>query len=703
MELLPLSRLPDWSNYRRVSLDIETKDPMLTKLGPGVRRGDGFVAGISFACDDGKPDCPAFYLPIRHKGGGNYPVEQVYRYLRAMSERFEGDLVTANGQYDLDWLAEDGVTFTPRFFRDVQISGPLLLEPRCEFNREGQLAEVFQHMNLDALAAREGLPGKDESELAAWADAHGLNLKSDMWQFPARMVSKYAIQDARLPLQIIKRHERRIEEQGLQTVYDLECELLPVLLEMRRVGVAVNTEKVSVIEEDALRRERAAFKELHRCTGVQLTEDDTNKSAALAKAIEAAGYKVPRTATRISEKTGKQVGGTPSITAAFLGSLSKEGVEAAKWIQTAKKWNKVRTTFCKSVLQHTVRGRIHCTFNQLRQERETGETKGAEFGRLSCTDPNLQQQPARDKEIGPLWRSIYVPDDGGEWACLDFSSQEPRLITHYAEVTALMGQMSETGREAALAAAEACRTDPKWDNHGMMAGFINGEDYVHAHYTDYDKADDGSPEQKLFKVAKGLRGDAKIIFLGTCYGMGGGKLCRSLGLPVVKVIRDPNARGWVVYQEGDVEYNKLAKQGCRPFEMAGPEGQAIIEKFNTGVPYIKELSKMAMNKAKKAGFVTSLLGRRCRLPKDKNGQVHFTHKALNRLIQGSAADQTKMAMVLAHKAGIRLQLQVHDELDLTIWDRKEAEELNEIMVHAVELKVPTKCDIETGPTWGEIK
>lgn len=668
MNLPHLSTLPDWREFPRVALDIETRDPNLKKLGPGVRRAreeGGFIAGVSFACDDGTAHGPAFYLPLRHEGGGNYAnPEAALQYLRHQSRSFRGSIVGANLQYDLDWLAEAGVEFQPDYFRDVQISAPLLEEPRAY--------GAPLSMALDAIARRLGLEGKDEGKLEAYAHERGWDPKADMWRMPAGVVHDYAVQDVRLPLKIIKRHERTIDEEELWTVYNLECRLLPVLLSMRRTGVAVDLERVERIEQMAMAKEEAEMREVARLSGRKVTAKDTMRAAALAPCLEADGVMVPETPT-----------GKPSVKADWLSSLS---TPIAGAIKRARKWNKVRTTFCESVRTHQVRGRIHCTFNQLRQMQESGETKGAAFGRLSCSNPNLQQQPARDPEIGPMWRAIYRPDDGGQWACLDFSSQEPRLIAHYAEAVAAQPgcRWPDHIREAAVASATACREDPHWDNHSMMAGMMYDEFDVR-HFRDFENSEDEA-EQKLFKRAKGLRGDAKTIFLGLCYGMGSAKLARSLGLPT------------------EWQYFDWANDGRGgKVEVAGPEGQALLARFHERVPYIKALTKAAQLKAQRAGYIKTLLGRRCRFPRKKNGEIEWSHKALNRLVQGSAADQTKLAMVLAHEAGIRLQLQVHDELDLTVWSLDEARALNEIMVHAVELRVPTRCDIEVGPDWGNVK
>jgi DNA polymerase I-like protein with 3'-5' exonuclease and polymerase domains len=124
------------------------------------------------------------------------------------------------------------------------------------------------------------------------------------------------------------------------------------------------------------------------------------------------------------------------------------------------------------------------------------------------------------------------------------------------------------------------------------------------------------------------------------------------------------------------------------------------------------------------GSIRTLLGRKCRFPlwepveyginkalPREQAVVEYgprikramTYKGLNRLIQGSAADQTKAAMVALNKAGFRLLLQVHDEIAVSVNDRSEAEEAARIMAQAVSLEVPSRVDVEIGPSWGEAK
>ncbi len=347
----------------------------------------------------------------------------------------------------------------------------------------------------------------------------------------------------------------------------------------------------------------------------------------------------------------------------------------------ARKVNKLRTTFAASIREHMVNGRIHCSFNQIAIEREGEDgAKGARFGRLSSEKPNMQQQPSRD-EFASRWRSIYIPDPGLIWACLDYSQQEPRWVTEYSEKLKL---------PRAFEAAECYRNDPTTDNHDMMTRIVFGDDAVDA----MDKA--------TFKMN---RSRCKNIYLGLCYGQGGAKLCRVLGLPTRWIAIPDNDYKSAQYFETEA-YARTAALGMstpKVYEVAGEEGQAILDQFNGNAPFIKKLARKATDRAKKSGFIRTAGGRKCRFPQDAYGNYDWTHKALNRLIQGSSADQVKRAMVELDAAGYELQLQVHDEIDTGVKDAQQAHDMAEIMRNCMPSKVPFKVDVELGPSWGEVK
>jgi DNA polymerase I-like protein with 3'-5' exonuclease and polymerase domains len=279
-------------------------------------------------------------------------------------------------------------------------------------------------------------------------------------------------------------------------------------------------------------------------------------------------------------------------------------------------------------------------------------------GRFSSSDPNLQNIPARDPELGPLCRSLYIPEEGELWAAEDYSSQEPRLTVHFANIAKLNG-----GDEA----AERYNTDPNTDYHQFTAELC------------------GIP-----------RKEAKIINLGLAYGMGEAKLCHELGIPTEMI-------------EIDDRKNPGQK---RMLEVAGPEGKALLEKYHNKMPFMKGLTEMCTRRANIKGYIKTLLGRRCRFPKKDakgvtipegkpGGTRWFTYKAMNRLIQGSAADQMKAAMLAIYREGKVPLITVHDEIGLSVKDEKEARHWAEVMENSSKITVPNKVDVEIGVNWGD--
>lgn len=632
-----MADLPSWAGAKRVSIDLETRDPQLTTLGPGVRR-DGYVIGISFAIEDG----PSFYLPTRHQGGENLDEKNVWRYIKHQAENFRGEVVGANLGYDVDYLWEYGAHFKPSRYRDVQVAEPLLDEYQYQYG-------------LNAIALRYGLIGKDEDTLEQAAKAYGVNPKKEMWKLPARFVGKYAIRDAHLPLKLLRLQERRIDSENLWQVYDLESDLLPVLVKMRRRGVPVNLSKLEFIENWAVEQEREALRMILQESGVQLSMNGITDDAVIS-ILKACNISVD----------SRTKGGKISVNADTLQFIDHPVI---KWVMRGRRFNKLRTTFCNSIRQHQINGRLHPSFNQLRTtsgDDDRGSVKGTVTGRLSSTDPNIQQQPSRDREIGPVWRGIYEPEPGEQWACLDYSQQEPRWMVHFAELRSESWLRSHKNRIAAKSAMEAAsryRNNPNADNHTMMAQIVAG------------KGEDWEPSKKE-------RDDAKTIFLGLAYAMKGAGLCEKLGHPT----------DWLKLRNG------------RYIKVAGPEGEKIISKFKRAVPFVEALAQEVEDKAQERGYITTILGRRCRFPLKEDGKNREdTRKGLNKLIQGTSADQMKKAMVDCENQGFEPFIQVHDELDASVPNREYAEAMADVMRNSVPCRVPSKVDVELGPNWGNVK
>jgi DNA polymerase I-like protein with 3'-5' exonuclease and polymerase domains len=639
-----MADLPSWEGAKRVGFDVETKDPDLKLLGPGVRRAGSYVVGYSFAIEDG----PSHYVPLRHEGGDNVEdVNAAWLYLRDQAKNFTGTTVGMNLQYDLDWGFEHGIEWPKvKHIRDIMVADPLI-------------NELYLRYDMETICERWGLPGKEETVLRDAAREYNVDPKTGLWKLAARFVGAYGAIDSVRPLQVLRKQEKEIEDQDLWEVFDLESDVLPVLVRMRRRGVRVDVDKLQEIERWSLLQEAEALAKVKHHSGHTVEVGDVWKADALAPAFEAVGVTVP-TSTVETKKQGTK--SRYNIDKDWLHSVDHPVAESIAW---ARKVNKLRTTFAASIRTHMVNGRIHTSFNQLRKTKEDGETRGAAYGRLSCENPNMQQQPSRD-EFAKMWRSIYRPEEDAIWASDDFSQQEPRMLVHFAETC----QMAK-----AFEAAERYRTDPTTDAHTMMA-------------------------ELAFGTAK-KRKPAKELYLGKCYGMGGMKLCRKLGLPTRWAVFYGYGTEPRYFEKGQDAIECAASSEGRAFQVAGVEGQAIIDEFDENLPYVKAMAKLAERRAKKNGYIRTLSGRRCRFPKEGDGSYGWTYRALNRLIQGSSADQTKKALVDGDAAGHFIQLQVHDEIDGSFESVKQAEDLAEIMSNVYPLRVPFKVDVETGSSWGD--
>ena len=486
--------------------------------------------------------------------------------------------------------------------------------------------------------------GKDETLLAEAGAAYGIkHIKSEMWKIPPQFVGPYAEQDTLVTLKLWEYEKAKLAKDDLEDIVELEMAILPLLVEMRAKGIRIDLDKTQQTKKQLLKQQAELNKELYRKFGVKV---DVWASASIAKAFEAHNLEYPRT-----EKTA-----APSFTKEFLEAHPHEITDI---ILRIRKIDKTINTFIDGmVLSSAHNGRIHAELHPLKSHEG-----GALSGRYSCSRPNLQQASARDPEFGPMVRKLFLPEEGQQWGALDYSSQEPRLTVHYAH---------KTNQPGAKEAVENYNTDKDMDYHQMVAD-----------------------------LAGISRKHAKTINLGLAYGMGQVKLCASLDLPTEKV---QNKNG-------------------REIEIAGEEGLQIIAQYHEKVPFIRGLTTTCSNLAQERGYIRTIGGRLCRFnmwePSNGSwevpvegraeaiekwgGQVRraFTHKALNRLIQGSAADMTKLSMRNLWQEGIVPLHQMHDELDFSFETKKQADKCVEIMEQCLPLSVPTVVDAEFGSTWAD--
>ena len=598
---------PDLRQANTIAIDLETHDPDLKSKGSGSIVGRGKVVGIAIAVDG-----YSGYFPFDHKGGGNLEKNKVIEWFKDVCA-CPADKIFHNAMYDVCWIRAMGIKINGNIY-DTMIAASLVNENRFRFD-------------LGSLGWDYVGRGKNETELREAANEWGVDPKADMWILPSMYVGNYAQRDAELTLDLWKAMQKEISDQDLGSIFELETDLFPCLIDMKFKGVRVDVESAHKLKDQLSTQEKQLLLEVKKETGL-----DTQIWAArsIAKVFEKLNLPFERTA-----KTQ-----APSFTKNFL---SEHEHPLVKKIAKAREINKAHTTFIDTIIRYEHKGRIHADINQIRSDQG-----GTVTGRFSYSNPNLQQIPARNKDLGPLIRSLFIPESGCEWGCFDYSQQEPRLVVHYASLdqdTSVFG------------VKDAYEEDVKSDFHQTVAD-----------------------------MAQIPRTQAKTINLGLFYGMGKGKLQAELGVSKEKA-------------------------------------EELFTIYHSRVPFVKRLMNSVSHRAQKSGQIRTLLGRLCRfhlwepnlfgmhkaLPFEQAVQEHgpgirraYTYKALNKLIQGSAADMTKKAMLDLYKEGIVPHIQIHDELDISVESDSQAKKIIEIMENAVTLEVPNKVDYESGKNWGDI-
>ncbi len=606
-EWLPPEEFPDLTQACEIAIDLETRDPNLNiRMGSGSVVGVGEVVGVSVATAD---FCA--YYPFAHEGGGNMDRKMIIKWLTAVLKT-PSDKIFHNAMYDVCWLRAMGLKINGRII-DTMIAAALCDENRLRYDLNG--------CGRDYVGK-----GKDESALYEAAKSWGVDAKAEMYKLPAMYVGAYAERDAQLTLELWQGLKKEILHQDIEAIFKMEMELFPCLVDMRFLGVRVNQEQAAIEKKTLMEQEKKMLGEVLVSTGIDV---QIWAARSIAKVFDKLGLPYDRTV-----KTE-----APSFTKNFLQNHPHNVV---KCIAKAREINKAHTTFIDTILKHSQKGRIHAEINQLRSEGG-----GTVTGRFSMNNPNLQQIPARNKELGPRIRSLFIPEEKCTWGCFDYNQQEPRLVVHYASLQNLYG-VDE-----------------------VVESYKNNDADFHKIVAD---------------MAEIPRKQAKTINLGLFYGMGKNKLQAELGV------------------------SKL-------------QAEDLFKTYHAKVPFVKMLMDAVMRRAQDSGKIRTLMGRLCRFPLWEPNQfgIHkalphdqallehgpgirraYTYKALNRLIQGSAADMTKKAMINLHKEGIIPHVQVHDELDISVKDDKEAKQIVQIMETSVELEVPNKVDYEAGENWGNI-
>jgi len=598
---------PDLRSYDEIAIDLETRDPELRTRGSGSVIGLGEVVGIAVAVPGRK-----FYFPIAHGSGPNMDKKRTLEWFKDVCGS-NATKIFHNAMYDVCWIRKLGIKINGLIV-DTMIAASLIDENRFQYSLNALSWDYLGH-------------GKSEAALNEAAKSRGLDPKADMWQLPAMEVGAYAEKDAELTLELWQIFKKEIIYQDLESIFNLETDLFPCLVDMRFLGVRVDVERAHKLKQDLQYQENLLLSQIKKESNIDV---QIWAARSIAKVFDKLNLPYERTAKTQS----------PSFTKNFL---QEHAHPVVKQIAKAREINKAHTTFIDTIIKYEHKGRIHAEINQIRSD-----AGGTVTGRFSYNNPNLQQLPARNKDLGPMIRSLFLPEEGCTWGCFDYSQQEPRLVVHYAAL------------------------------HKFPTVYDVVDAYENDSSTDF--------HQTVADMAKIPRSQAKTINLGLFYGMGKAKLQAELG----------------------VSKDKAAE---------------LFDQYHAKVPFVKQLMNAASKRAQERGQIRTLLGRLCRfhlwepnmfgmhkaLPHEDALREHgpgikraYTYKALNKLIQGSAADMTKRAMLELYKEGIIPHIQIHDELDLSVESEEHAKKIIEIMENAVNLEVSNKVDYEKGKTWGDI-
>ena len=598
---------PDLRSYDEIAVDLETRDPDLRSKGSGAVIGNGEVVGIAVAVPGKK-----YYFPIAHGEGPNMDRKKTLEWFKD-TMACDAIKIFHNAMYDVCWIRKLGIKINGLIV-DTMIAASLVDENRFQYSLNSLGWDYLGH-------------GKSEVALVEAAKSRGLDPKADMWQLPAMEVGAYAEKDAELTLELWQMMKKEIIHQDIESIFNLETDLFPCLVDMKFKGVRVDVQRAHILKKQLASQEENLLLEVKKETGI---ETQIWAARSIAKVFDKLSLPYERT-----EKSQ-----SPSFTKNFLQEHKHPLVNK---IAKAREINKAHTTFIDTIIRYEHKGRIHADINQIRSDQG-----GTVTGRFSYSNPNLQQLPARNKDLGPMIRSLFLPDEGCTWGCFDYSQQEPRLVVHYASLYKF---------PSVYDVVDAYNNDSTTDFHQIVAD-----------------------------MAQIPRSQAKVINLGLFYGMGKAKLQAELGVSKEKA-------------------------------------EELFNQYHAKVPFVKQITNAASNRAQERGQIRTLLGRLCRfylwepnsfgmhkaLPHEDALTEHgpgikraYTYKALNKLIQGSAADMTKKCMLELYKEGITAHIQIHDELDLSVESPEHAKKIIEIMENAVKLEVPNKVDYESGETWGDI-
>jgi len=673
----------DLNGIDTVAIDLETYDPDLKDKGSGAIRGTGFVCGIAIAT--GKQ---TLYFPIQHAHTDNIEPEEAWPYLnKKLFQNPNIRKVFHNAMYDVCWIRAKSGLMPQGPLLDTMVAASVIDENRMKYSLDS-LGKDY----LDDFKYKWDL----QQKTLTWSKGNIKDPMTNMHKLDYTTVKDYAEQDVNLTLKLWKLFDKKLDQEEkveagtedekvktLRSIFDLETSLFRCLVDMRFKGVRIDVEAAKKFGERLKKTKNTIVDYIKKRTGVKIEIWAASSIKKLLDKLKIKDY----------ELTPKS--NLPQLPKDYLKTHKNHFI---RLIAKAREFDKAKGTFVEGLLKFVHKGRIHADINQIR-----GEKGGTVTGRFSMSNPNLQQIPAKGF-IGKNMRALFLPEKDHLWGSFDYSQQEPRIVVHYAL------KLKMKGTEEVV---ESYQEDPNADFHQIVAD-----------------------------MAKIPRITAKTINLGLFYGMGKNKLAQQLDLdyaeakelfnkyhekvPFVRELSsslqnfagrnkflytlenrfcrfdkwepihkrwNPKEKKFVIKvqedkkdKDGKVETDKNGK--AKKIEVERPV--PLLSKKDAKIHYKAELADKGYPSDKECEYFENFY------------QPAFIYRALNKLVQGSAADMTKKAMVLLYKEGILPHIQIHDELCISIPNKKTALKIKDIMEKAIRLKIPNKVNYAIGKNWGNI-
>ena len=645
----------DLKGIDTVAVDIETYDPNLKTKGLGAIRNDGFICGIAVATEK-----DTAYFPLQHSDTDIDP-ERINKIWDVLNEKiFQNENITKvfhNAMYDVCWIRSVTGKMMKGKIVDTMIAASVIDENRFRYSLDSLSKDYLNDSKYKYDLQQKTLE---------WSGGTVKDPMTNMHKLPASIVKEYAKQDVDLTFKLWNLFNKKIDEvlytkddgeqKTCRQIFELETKLFLCLVDMKFKGVRIDVEKATAFGKHLKKRRDQIVKAIESITTIKV---DIWAAASIKNLLDHLCIKD----YKVTPKSKM-----PQLPKDYLKTHNNK---CLRMIAKAREYDKAVNTFIDGLLGYVHEGRIHADINQIRSD-----SGGTVTGRFSMSNPNLQQIPSKGY-IGKKMRELFIPDEGYKWGSFDYSQQEPRIVVHYAIKLGLPG--TETLQE------------------------------------EFDK-DDADFHQIVAEMANISRKQAKTINLGLFYGMGKIKLQKELGLDQSKAralfneyhsrvpfVRDLSQQLIQFAKENRLLFT-LHDRFCRfdKWETTNKEWNPETNRFNEVPLYTEAQAREAFKGEMLDKFKENKIDPNYMDYFERYYTPAFTYKALNRLIQGSAADMTKKAMVDLYEKGIIPHIQIHDELCFSTTDH-ESEMIRETMEQTIPLEVKNKVDYESGPNWGTIK